>query len=64
MECYGNPFYPLFTKESKDLCFSENKTFHFQYKVAVKIYKFARSLALMKDSFREIIGVVELKIIL
>ena len=34
---------------------------HAASKVAVKIFKIARSLALIKDSFRESIGVAELK---
>ena len=52
-------FYPLLTKEPKDFCFSENKS------IALSIQSCCKDLlALMKDSFREIIGVVELKIIL
>ena len=68
------PFFTLLTKESKDLCFFVDKSIaqpmqctassDILNKTTVNVFKFTRSLALMKDSFGGSMGVTELKLIL
>ena len=42
-----------------DSCYAVYLTYYTRNKTTVKIFKFTRSLALMKDSFRESIGVCQ-----